>query len=372
MAGGNHIRVLFASDYPHLPENTGGVEVNTHELCLALKAAGHQVAILTALSGRGMVGTLARVKLRARLVRNFATDRGLGYPVMRCWQPATALSAAIARFHPDVVVVQSWRFGMVEQALRHGAAAMLYTHSANSIIEGVTNRGLLAHCLLVANSAFNAEFQGSTIKAPFAVLPPLVNPSRYLCDGPRKHVVQVGLSREKGAQVTFAIARQRPDIQFLVVQNWEGLQRTDRTALQTEAAALANLHIVPPERDARDLYRRARLLLAPSQGLETWGRVVNEAQLNGIPVVASNRGGLPEAVGSGGVILDWQSPPDLWAAAVSRLWDEPDWYAEMARRGRARMTEDDVRPNVLCNRFVALLEAALDRRRRVAGLLTVP
>jgi hypothetical protein len=75
------MRVLFANDYPHLPENTGGLEVNTHELCLALGNAGHQVAVLAALKGRGVVGALARVKLRSRMTAGFAIDRHLGYPV---------------------------------------------------------------------------------------------------------------------------------------------------------------------------------------------------------------------------------------------------------------------------------------------------
>jgi glycosyltransferase involved in cell wall biosynthesis len=375
------MRVLFASDYPHLPENTGGLEVNTHELCLALgasaapasqgtapeaAASGHAVAVLAALRGRGLTGTLARSKLRLGLAAGFAVDRGLGYPVLRAWHPAAALGGALDWFRPDVVVVQSWRFGMVAEALRRGVAAVLYSHSAQSAIEGVED-GLLAHCVLVANSAFNAGFQGGAIGARFEVLPPLINPGRYLCDGRRDHVVQVGLSLQKGAAVTLAVARQRPDIPFLVVQNWEGVRpRKADEGLQREAAGLANLRVIPPDRDVRKLYRRARLLLVPSQWPETWGRVVNEAQINAIPVVASNRGGLPEAVGSGGVILDWQAPTAAWVAAVGRLWDEPDWYAEMARRARARAAADDIRPDALLDRFVSLLRDACARRLQPA------
>ncbi len=216
------MRVLFASDYVHLPENTGGLEVNTHELCLALKAAGHQAAVLAALKGRGMVGALARLKLRSRMTAGFAVDRQLGYPVLRCWTPADALGAAIAWFRPDVVVVQSWRFAMAAEALKRGAAVMLYSHNAHTVIEGAS-AALLARCVSVANSAFTAGYQGGPLCARFEVLPPLMNPVRYLCEGPRGHVVQVGLTIGKGAAVTLGIARHRPDIPFLVVQNWEGL-----------------------------------------------------------------------------------------------------------------------------------------------------
>jgi glycosyltransferase involved in cell wall biosynthesis len=386
------MRVLFATDYPHLPENTGGLEVNTHELCLALSASaghppsgtapsgtapsgtapevatsGHTVAVLAALRGRGLTGALARSKLRFGLAAGFAVDRGLGYPVLRAWHPAEALGAAMEWFRPDVVVVQSWRFGMVAEALRRGVASVLYSHSAQSALEGV-DAGLLAHCVLVANSAFNAGFQGGAIGARFEVLHPLINPHRYLCDGPRDHVVQVGLSLQKGAAVTLAVARQRPDIRFLVVQNWEGVgRRPADEALHREAAALANLRVIPPDHDVRRLYRRARLLLVPSQLPETWGRVVNEAQINAIPVVASNQGGLPEAVGGGGVILDWRAPAGAWVAEVARLWDEPVWHAEMARRARARAEADDIRSDALLDRFVTLLQDARARRLQPAA-----
>ena len=356
------MRLLFASDYPHLPENTGGVEVNTHELCLALGAAGHQVAVMAQLLGRGLVGTVARAKLRSRLAGNFVVDRSLGYPVLRCWRPVEALHAAMEWFRPDVVVVQSWDFAMVAEALRHDVAAMLYSHSAHSAIEGVRTE-TLGRCVLVANSLFNARFQGGAVGVRFDVLHPLVNPDRCRCDGPRSHVVQVGLSPEKGAAVTLAVAEQRPDIPFLVVQTWEGLrQRPGADALRQKAATLANVRIIPPERDPRRLYRRARLLLAPSQWLETWGRVVTEVQISGIPVVASNRGGLPEAVGDGGVVVDWDAPTEAWVAAVARLWDEPDWYTEMGRRARARVAKDDVRPGSVLDGFMTLVRAAIARR----------
>jgi hypothetical protein len=58
------MRVLFASDYLHVPENTGGTEINTHELCLALCEVGHEPIVLAALVGRGRVGFGARIKLR--------------------------------------------------------------------------------------------------------------------------------------------------------------------------------------------------------------------------------------------------------------------------------------------------------------------
>lgn len=88
----------------------------------------------------------------------------------------------------------------------------------------------------------------------------------------------------------------------------------------------------------KSIYAETAVLLAPSLGFESWGRVATEAVMNGIPVLASTTGGLPEAVGSGGIVLDppescagarenWLRLPSEsecrpWIDAHYRLWDE--------------------------------------------------
>lgn len=40
------MRVLFASNYPHLPAITGGLQTATHDLCVAIKEMGAEAAVL--------------------------------------------------------------------------------------------------------------------------------------------------------------------------------------------------------------------------------------------------------------------------------------------------------------------------------------
>ena len=69
----------------------------------------------------------------------------------------------------------------------------------------------------------------------------------------------------------------------------------------------------------RAVYAQARVLLMPSVWEESFGRTVIEAQLNGLPVLASNRGALPQLVSQGGLVMDLQAPVADWAQALRKL-----------------------------------------------------
>jgi glycosyltransferase involved in cell wall biosynthesis len=69
--------------------------------------------------------------------------------------------------------------------------------------------------------------------------------------------------------------------------------------------------------ERRTLYERARLLVLPSYD-EGFGLPILEAMTVGVPVVASNRGAIPEVLGDAGPMVD-PDDPDALAAAMERL-----------------------------------------------------
>jgi glycosyltransferase involved in cell wall biosynthesis len=82
----------------------------------------------------------------------------------------------------------------------------------------------------------------------------------------------------------------------------------------------------------RRIYQSARIVLVPSILNEAWARVVTEAQISGIPILASDRGGLPESVGPGGILVDPDADISDWEKALSRLWDVKQLEATLSAR----------------------------------------
>jgi glycosyltransferase involved in cell wall biosynthesis len=88
------------------------------------------------------------------------------------------------------------------------------------------------------------------------------------------------------------------------------------------------------ENDRERLYAGARALVMPSLD-EGFGVPALEAMAAGVPVIASNRGALPEVVERGGVLLD---PQDVegFAQAMLRVAGDREWARSQGAAGLAR------------------------------------
>jgi glycosyltransferase involved in cell wall biosynthesis len=166
----------------------------------------------------------------------------------------------------------------------------------------------------------------------------------------RGYVTFINPQPEKGAAVFARIAlelgRRRPDIPFLIV---EGRGKADGLAgLPVDLSGLTNLNRMANTPDPRDFYRVSRVILMPSLWRESLGRVPIEAMANGIPVLASDRGALPETLGDAGFVFtipERCTPANgvvptaqevaPWLAGIERLWDDPEFEVQHRERALA-------------------------------------
>lgn len=350
------MRCLFVTSHWYLPQMIGGAESSTHELCMHLRARGHDVGVLAVVRPRTLRAACHRVR---KLVggRDAVPDRAAGYPVFRCRRSVIdSIDDVLARFMPDVVVVQVGALAtMAEAFLARGVPVIVYLRDVEFRWYG---GALPQHPLVryVANSKFTASRHHDAFRIRPDIVPPLVWPERYICASDRTHVTFVNPVPEKGAEIAFALARARPDIPFLVVEGWP-MDRHMRWMHRSRLADAGNVTWLRSVRDMRKIYARTRILLAPSLWEEGWGRVITEAQISGIPVLASNRGGLPESVGPGGLLVAHDAPLDRWRNALSAMWDDVDVYGQLSAAAALHSRRPAIQPDRLIDRFIAILQA---------------
>jgi glycosyltransferase involved in cell wall biosynthesis len=160
----------------------------------------------------------------------------------------------------------------------------------------------------------------------------------------------VNPSYEKGvfafARIADELGRRRPDIPLLVVES----RGTERTLADCglDLRRHGTVHLMAHTPDPRHFWSVTRICLMPSLAAETQGLAAVEAMANGIPVIASDRGALPETLGDAGIILplpEHLTPTTRflptteevgpWVEAIIRLWDDGAAYREQCRRARS-------------------------------------
>lgn len=122
----------------------------------------------------------------------------------------------------------------------------------------------------------------------------------------------------------------------------DGVQKPQLLARAAALGVRDRLELVAWTNDVPAELRRLDALALPSHTTRGWkeqfGRVLIEAMSCGVPVVGSSSGEIPNVIGAAGLIYPEGDVPVL-AATLERLAEQPVLYADLARRGRARVLE---------------------------------
>lgn len=326
------MRILFTSSIPYLPQIYGGLNTNTHELCDALMKRGHFPSVLTRLSYANAFGARRLLTERTR-GRKIFCDATLGYPVFRTREPWNMVDEVP---HHDVAIMLD---GYVSQFAagfaRRQIPAITYFHGLDFEDWTIGGRPATAADLPRTQYFANSRYTAARFRRRYGmdarIIPPVFHGERYRTERVSRNVVFINPVPEKGVQLALEIAALCPEIGFMFVKGWP-LAIRDYWRLHRTLRRLPNVRLVERCTDMREIFRHCHILLAPSKWLrETWGRVASEAHFSGIPVVGSDIGGLPEAIGPGGILIAADQPAEVWATALKRLWHDEELYRAKSR-----------------------------------------
>lgn len=369
------MRILLAHNKLYYPAYGGGDKSN-RLLMEALAARGHQCRVLCRL-GSSEPGERERLltELESRAVA--VLDAGSetvrfflnGVEVLVVIQPRMLplrLSSEIAAFDPDVVLTSTDdpALLLLETALKSGRAHVVYLarttldlpFGPDCAFPSAAKTDLLRQADgIVGVSQYVANYLSrwgglDAVHVPISLLEPGPYPELGRFDN--EFVTMVNPCAVKGIAIFLALADAMPQVRFAAVPTW-GTNQEDAAALR----ARPNVELLPPADNVDALFARTRVLLVPSLWAEARSRIIPEAMLRGVPVLASNIGGIPEAMLGVDYLLpvrpieryhpalDDQKvpvaevpPQDIgpWKAALERLMTDREHYDSLSRLARQK------------------------------------
>jgi glycosyltransferase involved in cell wall biosynthesis len=355
------MRILFVTSLSYPPQSAGGSKSSTHELCKILKGKGHEVAVICTIESKGLFGIKNRIKRKVFPSIQFPIDHTLGYPVFRGWDPVEGITEVVRRFKPDIGIAQAGKsVSIAKGLLAANLPTVLYLRDVE--YEKMGDR-LFENPLLVyiANSKFTAISASNQFNVKAHIIPPLVVPERYITRTFRKNVLHVNPHPLKGIDITLELAKRRPDIPFDIIESWS-VGKDLLKHYKTMADKLPNVSWHKRIQDMRQIYCRARVVLAPSQCEEAWGRIATEAHVSGIPVIASDLGGFPESVGPGGLLVPFDASIEKWEETLSKLWDDHKVYDRFTEASKNFSQRTDIQPEFLINQFIEILNVHISKK----------
>jgi glycosyltransferase involved in cell wall biosynthesis len=153
---------------------------------------------------------------------------------------------------------------------------------------------------------------------------------------PGDYAIFIGrLGEEKGVRTLIEAWRHLPEIPLKIVGDGPAAESSKALVRRLK---LNNVEILGylPHHNCMKVLDDARFLIMPSVWYETFGLVAAEAFSHGKPVIASNLGAMADIVDDGrtGLLLEPSNAAAL-AAAVRRLWNDPEECMRMGRNARA-------------------------------------
>ena len=166
----------------------------------------------------------------------------------------------------------------------------------------------------------------------------------------REYLTFVNPSWSKGAGIFAALAlileKKRPDIKLEVIQSrgdWKEIsEKISRLFAANIKSSFSNVKVTNHTSNMQKIYQRSRVIFSPSLRWESGSRVLAEAILNGIPVMATKVGGNQEILDSSGLYFNvppkclkkpyYALPSIKWfdslIKVIEELWDNERFYNE--------------------------------------------
>lgn len=289
--------LLVTAKYPPF---SGGAENSIHELLIELSKKNHTILVLTKFKGRG------------NSWENIPICEVNTFSIIQ-------LENICKKFNPDKILTQlEWSEESIEVANRLSIPIIFFSRigELNQNADGTIFNSDFH--LKKLNSKFNLK------RHEFELCYPLIRLEKYrYTNSNRQFVTIVNPVRAKGGNIIKPLAIAFPNQYFIGLKQWCDPER-DSVDFENH-----NIILLGYKNEIKYVYAHTKVLLVPSQFDDPSPRVVVEAMASGIPVIASDVGGISEVMRGGGILLPPQNI-ESWKQALSKLLNDKLYYRKIS------------------------------------------
>ncbi len=307
------MKIILTMQLPYIP-TLGGANKCNRMVAEALVRQSHDIQVIVPATNEANGGTLIQfreylaaqaIPLRSQSGLDIFHLNGVEiHALHESAQIRAHLIHQIKTFEPDWILVsgEEWSQVLLDAALKAAPSRVVY----------------LAHTVLFLPFGPSAFFPSSQRTQRLEQVAGILACSQFVKDyiqqwsrlnpttfyfpaygsGPfpnlgcfdKGYVTLINPSAGKGISIFVELARRFPDVQFSCVPTW-GTTKNDRKTLEN----FSNITFLGPSEDIENILTQTRVMLLPSLWPEGFPLTTLESMLRGIPVLASNAGGLPEA-----------------------------------------------------------------------------
>ncbi|XGB43808.1 MAG: glycosyltransferase family 4 protein [Nodosilinea sp. LVE1205-7] len=362
-------KLLLVTEQSFYPEVSGGSEISTAYLLSELHRRNWQVEVICSSSLKNSSWSKSWwTKIKSlRLFPPAFRDLEQGYTVWRILSKFThgkklirLLEKKLINYRPQVVLgLVDINCSLLNHALNRGYHCF-YIARVAEIIEGAEY--LPPGLNIIPNSPFIASSLKSLTDQNHGFVLPFVEPTKCKVQHhQKKYVTFINPVPQKGVETVVKVAQNMPDVQFLFVKgNWFTYKSNEEYFIK-EARLLPNVEVWEHQEDVRSIYEVTDILLVPSIFKETFGRVILEAHINGIPVIASNVGGIDYTLGLGGVLIDSSRDFEAYVEAIRTLKSDSKFYSNLSRLAFENSQRPEFDPEFQINNFIAIINDYLKK-----------
>jgi len=176
-----------------------------------------------------------------------------------------------------------------------------------------------------------SKFVATAVKAFYhrdtIIIRPPVERDQYEVESrTERYITMIRGHTVKGAEFFIDLAKRLSDKRFLLCGICD-------PHILAAAKQVPNINWCWQKGDMREVYSQTAIYLAPVIWAEPFGRTFVEAMINGIPIIGSDRGSLPEILGPSFVM-----PLDLerWCGEIIKYLEDREYYRSASERLRER------------------------------------